>query len=131
MKYLIRFFVIALASLPFFVYSATPSGLLIPCDPSPVSGGASGDCTFPKLMEMANNIIKFCIVLGSSVFAIVFMYAGYLYLTAMGDTGQISKAHGLFWNAIIGFVIMLAAWLFVDFIFTALSVPTSYRLLSK
>ena len=123
-----------IALLPIFVYSAVLPNL-IPCDPSPIPGasGAKGDCDFSALITMANNIIKFCIVLGTSVFAIVFMYAGYLYLTAMGDTGQISKAHGLFWNAIKGFVIMLAAWLLVDFILTALIPNNSsdYRLLSK
>jgi len=60
------------------------------------------------------------------------MYAGYLYLTAVGDTGQISKAHGLFKNAIIGFIIILVAWLLVDFILTALLPdPEKYRLLSN
>lgn len=79
-----------------------------------------GDCDFNDLVGLANNIIQFCIVAGSIVFAIMFMYAGYIYLTAVGDTGKISKAHTYFWNSIIGFVIMLSAWLLVDFILTSL-----------
>ncbi|MEI7513308.1 MAG: hypothetical protein WCJ74_01665, partial [bacterium] len=78
MKYLIRILVIVIALLPFFVYSA---GLpkLIPCDPCPEgakncgASNASNTCDFVALITMANNIIKFCIVLGTSVFAIVFM----------------------------------------------------------
>ena len=69
MKYLIRIFVVIVVSVPLFVYSA----IIIPCDPSPIKGGVSGDCTFPALITMANNIIKFCIILGTSIFAIVFM----------------------------------------------------------
>jgi hypothetical protein len=64
----------------------------------------------------------------------MFAYAGYLYLTAMGNSGQISKAHTVFLDAIIGFIIMLSAWLFVDFILTALlkgDNPSQYRLLGK
>ncbi len=130
MKYLIRILIIVVATVPFFVHAQLPS--LIVCDPVPTqSGGATGDCTFNSLLGLANAIIKFFIVIGASVFAIMFMYAGYLYLTAVGNSGQISKAHSIFLDAIIGFIIMLAAWLLVDFILTSLNIPTKYRLLGK
>jgi hypothetical protein len=132
MKYIIRTVVVIVATLPLFVYSAGLPPLVV-CDPSPTGAGSglSKVCDFSALITVANNIVRFCIVLGSSVFAIVFMYAGFLYLTARGDSAQISKGHSLFWNAIIGFVIMLMAWLFVDFIFTALVKNNEFRLLSK
>lgn len=126
MKNLLRILIVIVAILPLFVSAQT----FIVCNPAPPSGT---DCDFSKLILLANNIIKYCIVLGTSIFSIVFMYAGFLYMTARGDTGQISKAHGLFWDAIIGFVIMLAAWLLVDFILVSLvkNNPGNYRLLSK
>ena len=124
MKYLIRITLIVLATLPFLAHAQLPS--LIVCD--------GPDCNFSSLVGLANNIIRFLIILGFSVFSIMFMYAGWLYLTAVGNTGQISKAHTLFLDAIIGFIIMLAAWLLVDFILTAFvkgNNPDQYRLLSK
>lgn len=129
MKYLIKIIVAITICLPLFAYAAGLPKLIV-CDPS-----KGNDCDFGRLIQLANNVIKFCIIMGISIFSIVFMYAGFLYLTAMGNTGQISKAHGLFWNAIIGFVIMLAAWLLVDFILVSLvpqsAQPAKYRLLSK
>ena len=109
---------------PLFGFAA--AGGLIPCD--------GPDCNFASLVELGNRIIKFCIIAGTSVFSIMFMYAGYEYLTAMGDTGKISKAHTYFTNAIYGFIIMLAAWLIVDFILKSLIDSGSlskYRLLGN
>lgn len=112
--------VFSICALPLMAMAA---GGLVPCD--------GANCDFAKLIQLGNNVIKFCIVVGSSVFAIMFMYAGYLYLTAMGNSSQISQAHGLFTNAVIGFIIMLAAWLIIDFIFDALVKGEQYRLLKK
>lgn len=39
----------------------------------------------------------------------MFVYAGFLLITAAGDPGQITRAKGVFKNVIIGFVIMLVA----------------------
>lgn len=110
MKYLIRILIVMLVTVP-FIASALE---IIPCD------GVTKACDFSMLLKLGNNIIKFCIVTGTSIFSIMFMYAGFKYLTAMGNEGQITKAHAYFWNSIVGFVIMLAAWLSVDFIFKAL-----------
>ena len=133
MKYTIRIAIVIFASIPFLAYAQLPS--LIVCDPVQTSpGGATGDCTFSSIIGLANTVIKFLIILGTSVFSIMFMWAGFTYLTANGNTGKISKAHTYFLDAIIGFVIMLAAWLFVDFILTALVKgvnPNQYKLLGK
>ena len=126
MKYILRIFAIVLVSLPVFAYAAME---IVPC-----GNPGQPDCDFNQLLKLGNNVIRFCIITGTSVFSIMFMYAGFEYLTAMGDTGKISKAHTYFWNAIIGFVIMLSAWLLVDFILTVLvkaKNPSDYRLLGK
>jgi len=126
MKYFIQILVVVLISLPTLIYAQGLPRLIV-CDP-----GGGNDCNFSSLLILTNNVIQYVIILATSVFSIVFMYAGYLYLTAVGDTGQISKAHGLFKNAIIGFIIILVAWLLVDFILTALLPdPEKYRLLSN
>jgi hypothetical protein len=128
MKYLIRFFVVFAFCVPFLASAQLPS--LIVCDPV----DPAKPCNFSSLITLANTIIEVLIILGTTVFSIMFMYAGFLYLTANGNTGQISKAHGLFWNTIIGFVIMLLAWALIDFILMVLvkgQNPDQYRLLSK
>lgn len=109
MKYFRYLFLLAIILLPGAVFAA---GLVPDCEGS--------SCNFGYLIQLANNIIKFLILTGTSVFAIMFMYAGYTYLTANGNTSQVEKGHTLLLDSIIGFVIMLAAWLLVDFILTAL-----------
>ena len=129
MKYIIRILMILIISFPVIIYAAGLPQLIV-CDPA--SGGKGNECDFSKLLVLTNNIIRYIIILATSIFSIVFMYAGFLYLTAVGDTAQISKAHGLFKSAIIGFVIILAAWVFVDFILVKLlAKPQDYRLLSN
>ena len=126
-SFLIRSVVFVLVTMPFLAYAQLPSLTNI-CDPI-----SNVPCDFRSLISLANTIIKFFIILGSSVFAIMFSYAGYLFLTANGSSGQLTKAKGFFWDAILGFVIMLSAWLFVDFILTVLvkNNPEEYRILSK
>ena len=58
--------------------------------------------------------------------AIAFAWAGFLYLSARGNPGQISKAHGIFLNVAIGLGIVLIAWLAVDQILKALATTGSY-----
>jgi hypothetical protein len=137
MKYIYRICIFALLFSPLLTFGAMDNPFIV-CDPQPqglIAGAPQGsnDCDFSKLILLINNVIQYLIFLATSIFSIVFMYAGYLYLTAMGDMGKVSKAHKLFWSAIIGFVIMLCAWLLVDFILTALVTnnPEKYRILSK
>lgn len=121
MKYIIRVLTILIVSVPLASYAMS----IIPCDgPTGVQGGTGKVCDFTTLIALGNNIIRFCIITGTSVFSIMFMYAGFKYLTANGNPGQISTAHNYFLNAIIGFVIMLSAWLLVDFIFKSLLKPS-------
>ena len=128
MKYIIRIAFVFLACAPLLASAQLPSLVVCGQDNLP-------DCNFFTFVGLANNIIKFLIVLGTAVFTIMFMYAGWLYLTAVGNQSQITRAHGVFKDAIIGFVIMLGAWLFIDFILSALLKGggriSNFRLLSK
>lgn len=95
------------------VFAANPSKLV----PSCKSGGQSGVkdiCGLCDLVTLANNAINLGIFLAVFFAACLFAYAGWLYMTARGESGQIKQAHGIFADVAIGFVIILAAWLVVD-----------------
>jgi len=87
---------------------------LVPCD--------GPDCDFLKLVELAQNIINFFVMIVPFVAAIMFAYGGFLYFTAAGNNGQISKAHKIFSNAAIGLLLTLAAWLIIYTILKGLGV---------
>jgi hypothetical protein len=84
---------------------------LIPCD-----GSQEDPCTFPKLVQLANTLMKFLIALALPIFAVLFAYAGFMYLKAgaVGDSEAHSKALKIAWHAFAGLVIVLVAWLFVS-----------------
>ncbi|HEY9586250.1 MAG TPA: pilin [Candidatus Paceibacterota bacterium] len=84
---------------------------LIPC-------GFEGKpkCDFNQLMILANNIITFLVTLSFPVAAVAFAYAGFLIMTAGGDTGKVERGKEIFKNVGIGFIIILAAFLVVSVI---------------
>lgn len=109
-----------------FVYAKTTSGL-IPCG-NDVSGGmvtAGQECTYDDLIKLAQTVINFLIFgLAAPLGAIMFAYAGYLYITNGGNESQIKQAHDTFLYVFWGLIVALAAWLLVNFIFQFLVDPT-------
>lgn len=83
-------------------------------------------CGWKDVLSLANNLLKFMIYLAVPIAAICFAYAGWLYLSSQGNSGKISRAHGIFLNVAIGLVIVLAAWLVVNQIMTTLANPSGY-----
>jgi len=79
------------------------------------------NCTLAHILVLISNVINF-ILKGIAVplAAIAFAYAGWLYLTAGGNPGQIQKAHDIFKGVAIGLFIALAAWLIINAILEVL-----------
>lgn len=98
---------------------ALPSEIVTNCDDPFVN------CGFDKLMGVARNIVNFAILIAAPLSAIAFMWAGVLYFSAAGNEGQIKKAHEIFKKVLIGFIIVLSAWLVVSVIVNTLAPGTS------
>ena len=86
-----------------------PCGTLTDAD----SGKIANPCKFSDFLILANRIINLAILISAALAAIAFAYAGFLYTTAAGSMEQIKKAHEVFKNVAIGFIIVLSAWLIV------------------
>lgn len=80
---------------------------LVPCD------GVVVPCDFNALMKLLNRAMNFILYMSIPLAAISISYAGYLYISAAGDTGKIETAHKMFGKIIWGFVFVLAGWLIV------------------
>ncbi len=88
-------------------------GNLIPCD--------GEDCNFTQLMILFNNVINFLLfTLATPFAAIVFAYAGWLYLRSGDNPSNKSKAKGMFIKMLIGYVVALGAYLIVKVIMQGL-----------
>lgn len=79
----------------------------------PNCGRGGVECGFEHLIQLLRNIMNWLIIMSVPLAALSFAYAGWLYISAGGNSGQVSKAHGIFTNVAIGFSIVLAAWLIV------------------
>lgn len=112
--------VLAILFVPSIVFGGSVS------IPSQIVPNCGVNCGWLELVGLAKNILDFMIYLSVPIAAIAFMYAGWLYLSARGNTGQISKAHGIFLNVVIGLIIVLVAWGVVDLIIDSLLKPGSY-----
>lgn len=110
MKYLIFGFVFLIWLLPVGVLAQ--SGL-VPCD--------GPDCNACYLVDTANTLVNFLIQMLSVIGVIVLVVAGFRLVTSGGDAGAAQKAKEMFTNVIIGFVLVLAAWLIVDTILVVLT----------
>lgn len=128
---LLGIFVFAIPSLAF---AASPSSI-IPCgfdingdgtvkDSSTLvwasnatSPGNHEECYFNDAIETAQNVINFLIFrIAAPLGAVMFAYAGFLYVTNRGNEGQVKQAHDVFMNVFWGLIIALAAWVTVNFI---------------
>jgi len=89
--------------------SAEELGLIqkyAPCD-----GNTCGTCDVVKL---ANGLIMWLIGFIFLLFALLLMRAGVKLVMSGGNPGALQDAKDSFINALVGFIIILAAWLIVD-----------------
>jgi hypothetical protein len=100
--------------------SVSFSGLVPVCNTKPDNnGGFSDPCDFNMVMAFINHTITYLLVtLATPLFAIILVYVGWLFLSDMGSAENVTKAKGILKNAVIGYVIALAAWLIVKVILT-------------
>jgi hypothetical protein len=99
------------AFLPYVLF-AQQRGLpdrIVPC--------SGVDCTCQHLIQLAQNLINAGIYIAVFLSAVLFAYAGWLYMSNEAIGAQ-NKAKGLFQNTAIGLVIILSAWLVVDTLMT-------------
>lgn len=79
-------------------------------------------CDFNALMALVNKVINFIFVsLVVPIAAIMFFYAGFLMITAGGESASSrTKAKGIFTNALFGLVIAAGSWVIIHTILVIL-----------
>ncbi len=95
-----------------------------------VANKDSGDCGWKDLIALLNRIMMFLVYITASLSALAFAYAGFLYMTAFGNSGKIEQAHGIFSKTMIGILFVLLGWLLVATLLKVLGVNDSFSLLN-
>jgi hypothetical protein len=103
------------ALLPYFAF-AQQGGRGLPEKIVPCNGI---DCKCEDLVQLAQNLINGGIFLSIFLAALLFAYAGWLYLSNEA-IGQKDKAKKLFSNVAIGLIVIMVAWLVVDTLMSSL-----------
>jgi len=84
-------------------------GQIVPTSCNEV-GGCKSVC---DLATVAQNVLNTGIYVAVFLSAVLFAWAGWLYLSSVAG-GEISRAKEIFVNVAVGLVIILAGWLVVD-----------------
>ena len=106
-------------ALPLSVFAAdlpllTPGWSLVPeaCRACP--------CGFAGVIGIVQNLMNAGISVGIFFAVIIMTWAGLLYISTPTNPEARSKANNMLINAVVGMVIILSAWLIVDFVMKAL-----------
>lgn len=68
---------------------------------------------------ITGNIIGTALSMISVIFFVLMVYGGFLWMTAHGDEGQVKKAQDTIVAAIIGILVILAAYAITNFVTTS------------
>ena len=112
----------ALAPAVVFAQSADP---LVPCGYASDNATVKADCGWADLVKLVSNITNYLIILGAAFSAVAFGWAGFLMMTAGGEMSKIEQAKSIFGKVLVGFLLMLSAWLIVHAIEAGFIAPGS------
>lgn len=97
---------------------------IVPGTPSADAGkgiitcGKAGQpmCTLCDLIIGINTVIKYGLGIAVAVALTVIVVGAVMYIVSAGDTGMIEMAKSAMKNAVIGLIIVLAAWLIINYL---------------
>ena len=89
---------------------------LVKCGNSDDTGtrAQSGECTFNDFINLIQNIFNLVFAFAGFIAAGLFMYAGFLMLTAMGNAAQITQAKAVFRRVAVGFLVLFMSFIFIQ-----------------
>lgn len=83
-------------------------------------GGNAGIAGGGGLTEMIGKLINVGLGFLGIVFLVLMLYAGFLWMTAQGDDKKVGKAKDMIFQAIIGLIIIVAAYAISNFVLGSL-----------
>jgi Type IV secretion system pilin len=94
------------------VVLAQSGNSLVPCTDS---------CDFNSFLTLINNLINFMITtLFIPIVVLLFMYAGFKYITAQGNPAKRANLKKMVGNIVIGMILVLCSWLIVKTVLSVL-----------
>jgi uncharacterized membrane protein YwzB len=85
------------------------------------TANAAGVATTKTLPELVGSFISAALGLLGVVLVVLVIYAGFIWMTAQGNDEKIKKAKGMITSAVIGMIIIFAAYAITNFVVSALA----------
>ncbi|MDB5204598.1 MAG: hypothetical protein JWP09_626 [Candidatus Taylorbacteria bacterium] len=101
------------------------------CGQTTGSGTINRECGWGDLIVLLNRILKYIIFISATIAVMMFVYAGFLYLTAFGEMGKVEQAHKIFSTTIMGVIIIMLAWLIVATVLNVLEISPEFTILEN
>lgn len=109
------------------VPSCYVGGFFDPNDPEDVRCACCGDCDVSRFLALGIKIAQWILGLSGSAALVIIVYGGFLWILSGGDPGRIDKGKKALTGAVIGVIIVLTAWLIINFILGILVQNKSMR----
>lgn len=117
-------FLIIILGVAVFGTNVKSAGLKDAFDPSTlgvVADKAGYTLSNTDTMGMVSNVISVALSMLGVIFLVLLIYGGFLWMTARGNEQQVEKAKEVMYSAIIGLVIVLAAYTISYFVVNSLT----------
>ncbi|HTK05175.1 MAG TPA: hypothetical protein VL500_06315 [Candidatus Eisenbacteria bacterium] len=85
------------------------------------TASSAGITTSKSLPQLIGSFIAAALGLLGVVLVVLVVYAGFIWMTAQGNDEKIKKAKGMITSAVIGMIIIFAAYAITNFVVGALS----------
>jgi hypothetical protein len=119
------------APLIVFVFFSFPllvgAGIVPAC--TGTGAGGTVKCDFAYLVKLVKSVLDYILAITAPIAAIMFAYAGFLYMTSQGDPGKRTKANQIFTNVGIGIFFVVGAWLLAKAVLSGLVTKPDFDLL--
>ena len=100
-----------------FVLTAEADGLW-----NQISCKESGNCQLRDFAQLTVNVAQWILGISGSLALLAFVYGGVLFLISAGSSERITKAKQAIVGAVVGLVIVMASYMIIGFVFSALGV---------
>ncbi len=82
--------------------------------------GKNAGLATEKLSVIVGRYLQQILALTGIILVVFIVYAGFLWMTAQGDTEKVKKAKGILSTTIVGMILIFAAYAITTFVTTAL-----------
>ncbi len=102
-KIVILFFVLSIVITPFFSFADEE-----------ITATLENPLSATSLFCFLKDILDVLLTIGVIIAVLFMVYAGFMYVTARGDTAKLSTAHKAFLGAVIGTAIIMGVWVIAN-----------------